>query len=628
MISYLQAENISKRYGENLLFENISINISKDQKIALIARNGKGKTSLLNIISGIDNPDSGKISKKNDLIIGYLSQEPKVDDELTVIEQTLQSSNKIVNTIKEYEQAIESKDQKCLQKALEKMDAASAWDYEVKIKQILSQLNITNYEQPIKQLSGGQKKRVALANVLINEPDFLILDEPTNHLDLEMIEWLEDYLKRSKVTLFMVTHDRYFLDRVCNEIIELEDDVLYQYKGNYSYYLEKREERIAITNAEREKAENLYRRELDWMRRTPQARTGKAKYRIDNFYKLKDAASKKHVDESVEIGVKGSRLGNKIIEIYDINKKFDNVNILEDFSYKFTRFEKVGIVGKNGTGKTTFLNLITKQIPVDSGNIEIGTTIQFGYYQQKGITFNLNDRVIDVVKEIAEVVDLGDGRKLTAAQFLEHFLFSPKMHYNKVEKLSGGEKRRLYLLTILMKNPNFLILDEPTNDLDIMTLNVLEEYLINFKGCVLLVSHDRYFMDKVVDHLFVFEGEGKVKDFPGDYTLYREYEAKKQKEIEKEKTSSAKSVKATSIPKRKKKFGFKENREFEQIEKELKELETEKQEIESLLFSGNLPQNELMEKTNRISQIIETIDEKEMRWLELIELKEEDEQAK
>ena len=614
VISYLQIENISKSYGDLLLFENVSLGINKDDKIALIAKNGAGKTSLLNVIAGIESADSGNISIRNNVNIEYLDQDPLLDENCTIIEQVYNSSNEIAATVKEYEEAIVSTNKKLIQSAMEKMDALNAWQYEVKVKQILSRLKIDNFYQPIKELSGGQRKRLALAKVLINEPDFLILDEPTNHLDLDMIEWLESYLKKSKSTLLMVTHDRYFLDRVCTEIVELDEKQIFLYKGNYSYFLEKREQRVKNTNANIEKARNLLRTELDWMRRSPQARTTKSKSRIEAFYDLQDVASQKTNDKQIKIDIKTSRLGKKIIDIYYLNKNFGDIEILKDFSYKFVKGEKIGIIGENGSGKTTFVNLITGNEKASSGKIDIGETVKFGYFKQDGIKFKESQRVIDIVREIAELVSFGVGKKMSVTQFLNYFLFPSEMHYNRVSKLSGGEKRRLYLLTVLMKNPNFLILDEPTNDLDILTLNVLEEYLQNFPGCVLIVSHDRYFMDKIIDRMFVFEGNGALKDFPGDYSNYLDYKIAKEK---REKKSIPKTTKEKVKKQNPNKLSYNEQRELGTLEKEIQELETEKSELEIALNAGNLNANQLNENSKRLNKIIELIDKKDNRWLEL-----------
>lgn len=624
-ISYLQVENVTKRYGELTLFENISFGINKDQKIALIAKNGTGKTSLLDIIAGKEMPDDGEVTARNDISIGYLEQNPGVDDTKTVIEQVLHSSNEIIAAINQYRRAIEQDDKNEMQRALEQMDALEAWDYDVKIKQILSKLEINNFDQLVGELSGGQKKRISLAKVLINQPDLLILDEPTNHLDLTMIEWLEEYLKKTNSTLLMVTHDRYFLDRVCNEIIEMDDNMIYRYRGNYSYFLEKRDERLQNMRANVEKANVLMNRELDWLQRMPKARGTKAKSRVDNFKNIEAVAKKKIDEERLELNIKAKRLGKKIIELYNLQKSFGDNIILDDFSYRFKRFEKVGIVGKNGSGKTTLLELIAGTENLNKGKIEIGETVQIGYYKQSGMKIDPKKRVIDVVRDEAEVITLwnhretGAGKKMTAARFLEYFLFPTEMHYQYVSKLSGGEKRRLYLLTILMKNPNFIILDEPTNDLDIMTLNVLEDYLANFNGCVLVVSHDRFFMDKIVDTLFVFQGNGKVKNFPGNYSQYREHIEAKQKQ----KKSAETSQKSKEKPKTRrtpKKFSYKEKREYEMVENDLQMLEKEKKQLETDINSGNLPSEKLIEKSNRLAKVIELIDQKEMRWLELEEL--------
>ena len=510
MISYLQVENLTKSFGDNLLFENISFGISDNQRVALIAKNGTGKTTLLNIIAGNEDYQGGTISFRRDLRVGYLDQNPDFPKELSVIDACLRTDNEAVRTIAAYEHCMMSEDQEGLDEILAKMDLHKAWDYETRIKQILGKLKITNFEQLISELSGGQLKRVALANVLIAEPDLLILDEPTNHLDLEMVEWLEDFLKRSSMSLLMVTHDRYFLDRVCTSIMEIDHQALYQYNGNYSYYLEKRQERIENFSAETERTVNLYRKELDWMRRQPQARSHKSKSRIDRFSDIEDRAKQRRNNDSVQLDVKASYLGSKIFEAKYISKAYGDLKILDNYYYNFARYEKMGIVGKNGTGKSTFLKMLLGEVKPDSGSFDVGETVVFGYYSQDGLAFDEQMKVIDVVQDIAEEVDLGNGKKMSASQFLQHFLFTPETQYNYVYKLSGGERRRLYLCTVLMRNPNFLVLDEPTNDLDIMTLNVLEEYLQSFKGCVIVVSHDRYFMDKVVDHLLVFKGNAEL----------------------------------------------------------------------------------------------------------------------
>jgi ATP-binding cassette subfamily F protein uup len=620
MIPYIQAENLSKRFGEQLLFENISFTIFEHQKVALIARNGTGKTTLMEILAGNDTPESGQITRTGDIRIGYLKQIPDLDESNTVFEAVFHSDNEMVATIKKFEEALRLNHKEDITRYTELMDRHHAWDYEVKVKQILTQLKISNYDQPISELSGGQKKRVALANVLINEPDLLMLDEPTNHLDLEMIEWLENYLEKTKITLFMVTHDRYFLDRVCNEILEMEGNTIYRYRGNYSYFLEKRQDRMDSAAVVVERAKNLLRTELEWSRRMPQARGHKSKYRMERVEDLKVKASQNLSETNIELSMNSSRIGNKILDMYHVNKSYDSLELIKDFSYKFQRFEKVGIVGKNGTGKSTFLNIITGNIEADSGTIEIGQTIRFGYYKQSGIEFNPGDKVIDVVQKIAEVINFEDGRKLTASQLLTTFLFPPDTQYSFVEKLSGGEKRRLYLCTILMTNPNFLILDEPTNDLDIVTLAVLEEYLRVFQGCAIVVSHDRYFMDKIVDHLFVFNGDGTIKDFPGSYTIWRNKQLEEEEEERKKLkiTASKEPVKPAKVKERK--LTFNEKKELEQLEKDIAALENEKAEINDALNSGTLSSTELQEKSMRYTLITELLEEKEMRWLELSEI--------
>lgn len=619
MVNYLQIENLTKSFGDLVLLENCSFSIGEGQRMGLIAKNGSGKTTLLNIISGDEGYDAGRIVMRRDLRVGYLKQDPKYPEELTVIEACFHHGNSTVELIKEYERCMETEGHPGLEELLVRMDHEKAWEYEQKAKQILSQLKIRNFEQPIKQLSGGQLKRVALANALITEPDLLILDEPTNHLDLDMTEWLEEYLRRTNLSLLMVTHDRYFLDRVCSEIIEIENQQIYQYKGNYSYYLEKRQERIDSAQVEIERANNLYRTELEWMRRMPQARAHKAKYRQNAFYEIEKVAKQRINNDQVKLDVKASYIGSKIFEADHLHKRFGDLTILEDFSYIFARYEKMGIVGNNGTGKSTFIKILLGQVQPDSGTVEIGETIRFGYYSQDGLAFDEQLKVIDVVQDIAEVIELGNGKKLTASQFLQHFLFTPETQHSYVYKLSGGERRRLYLCTILMRNPNFLVLDEPTNDLDIMTLNVLEEYLQSFKGCVIVVSHDRYFMDKVVDHLLVFNGGGDIRDFPGNYSDYRDWkEERNQKVKEEEKAAEEKTSRVRLNEKRK--MSFKERREFEQLESEIAALESEKATIEALLCSGTLTVDELTERSKRLPEVNEAIDEKTMRWLELSEI--------
>lgn len=618
-IPYLQIDNLTKSFGDLVLFENISLGIAEGRRVGLIAKNGSGKTTLLNIIAGKEGYDSGSIVFRRDLRVDYLEQDPQYPEELTVLEACFQHGNSTVELIKEYERCMETEGHPGLENLLARMDQEKAWEYERKAKQILSQLKIRHFDQQVKQLSGGQLKRVALANALITEPELLILDEPTNHLDLEMTEWLEDYLRRTNLSLLMVTHDRYFLDRVCSEILELDNRQVYQYKGNYSYYLEKRRERIEAKSVEIERANNLYRTELDWMRRMPQARGHKARYREDAFYELEKVAKQRFNNDNVKLEVKASYIGSKIFEAEHLYKSFGNLKILEDFSYIFSRYEKMGIVGNNGTGKSTFIKIVMGQVQPDSGTVDVGETIRFGYYSQEGLAFDEQMKVIDVVQGIAEVIEMGNGKKLTASQFLQHFLFTPETQHSYVYKLSGGERRRLYLCTVLMQNPNFLILDEPTNDLDIITLNVLEDYLRSFKGCVIVVSHDRYFMDKVVDHLMVFNGEGDIRDFPGNYSDYRDWKdgkALKEKEAEKPREEKTARVRLNN----KRKMSFKEKREFEELEREIAELETEKARIEELLCSGTLSVDELTEKSKRLPEVSELIDEKTMRWLELSDI--------
>ena len=614
-MNYLQAEGITKSYGDLVLYEGISLSVEKGQRVAIIANNGAGKTSLLRILAGADTPDAGSVIIHSDISIGYLEQEPQLNANLSVMEDVFASNDAAIQTIKEYEEACISHDEQRLAAAINAMDLAKAWTYENRIKQILSQLNINNFEQKVGQLSGGQKKRLALAKTLINEPDILILDEPTNHLDLNMIEWLENILISSKSTIIMVTHDRYFLDRVCDIIYEIDDNQMFKYRGNYSYFLAKREERIYNQNTEIEKARQLYKKELDWINRMPQARGTKAKYRIDAFEDIKKTAFKSVKTEQMQIDVKSSRLGTKIIDLYSLYKRFDDKVLLDDFTYQFKRGEKVGIVGSNGIGKTTLLNIIVGSEPCDKGKIEIGTTIRIGYYKQENEAFNNNKRVIEVIQEIAEDIAMGDGRRLSPTQFLNYFLFPPPMHYSYIGKLSGGERKRLYLMTILMHSPNFLILDEPTNDLDIVTLNVLEDYLSQYDGCVLIVSHDRFFMDKVVDHLLVFEGNGKIKDFPGNYTQYREWKSNQVKTKNAAIKTEPKTQKERHAAKRK--LTYKEQKEFEQLEAVIGQLETEKVEIEAALSGGESDATKIMELSKRFEEIGVELDAKTDRWIEL-----------
>lgn len=616
---YLQVEDLTKSFGSLLLFQNISFGIAEGQRIGLIAKNGTGKTTLMNILAGKEGYDSGNITYRNDLRVGYLEQDPHYPADLTVLEACFMHGNETVNLIREYEHCMQTKGHPGMEELLSRMDAAGAWEYEQQAKQILSQLKITDFDQKIGTLSGGQLKRVALANVLITEPDLLFLDEPTNHLDLEMTEWLENHLSRTRISLLMVTHDRYFLDRVCSEIIEIDHKQLYQYKGNYSYYLEKREERMEAKSAEIERANNLYRTELEWMRRMPQARGHKARYREEAFYELEKVAKQRFQNEEVKLSVKASYIGSKIFEAENLCKRFGDRIILDRFSYIFARYEKLGIVGNNGTGKSTFLKILLGEILPDSGSLEIGETVRFGYYSQAGLSFNEEMKVIDVIQEIAEVIELGNGKHLTASQFLQHFLFSPEAQHSYVHKLSGGEKRRLYLCTVLMRNPNFLILDEPTNDLDIMTLNILEEYLREFKGCVIVVSHDRYFMDKVVDHLMVFNGQGDIRDFPGNYTQYREWQ-ELHKQLEKENTKPKEEKVARIRLNDKRKLSYNEKKELERLETEIAALESEKEEIETALCSGTLDIDTLTKHSIRLPELSNEIDEKTLRWMELSEI--------
>lgn len=617
----LQIEGLSKRFGDLELFSGISFTVEERKRIGLIARNGKGKSTLLKIVASDEPADEGKITLRNGLRVGYLEQEPDFDGNLTVIEACLQRNSEKAQLIARYEQAMQAGDTAALQPLMEEMDRLDAWDYEHRAKQVLDKLKITRFNQPVRELSGGQKKRIALAAVLIEQPDLMILDEPTNHLDMAMVEWLEEYLSRLSGSLLMVTHDRYFLDNVCNEIIEIDDNTIYRYKGNYSYFLQRREERLQNKAAETARARNLLRKELDWMRRQPQARAHKAKYRIDAFYKLEEKAVAMRDDSKVSLEVKAQYIGNKIFVMKALSKAFPGKVITKDFYYTFARYEKLGIVGNNGTGKSTFIKMLLGKVPQDSGTIEVGETVKWGYYSQDGLAFNEQMKVIDVVKNIAEVIPVGN-KMYTASQFLQHFLFAPEKQYSYVYKLSGGEKRRLYLCTVLMSNPNFLVLDEPTNDLDIETLQVLEEYLSEFKGCVIVVSHDRYFMDKVVDHIFVFNGDGDIKDFPGNYTEYRDWRDEERATAAKEaaaqaaKTTPAKQSHRTE---EKRKLTFKEKREYEALETEIFQLEEEKAAIEEAMSSGTLSTADLLEKSARIQQVLELIDEKTMRWLELSE---------
>ena len=605
-IPYLDVQNLTKRFGAEVLFDKISFSIAEGQKVGLVARNGTGKSTLMSVLMDKEGHESGDIIYRRDLKVGYLEQSPKFDPEESVLEACFNH---------------EDDPEKVL-----------------KAKQILTQLHITNMDQPMGQLSGGQQKRVALANVLIDEPDFLMLDEPTNHLDLEMIEWLEGYLNRGNKTIFMVTHDRFFLDKVCNTILELDDKTIYTYRGNYAYYLEKRQERMDNLRAEIQHSKNLYRRELDWMRRQPQARGHKAKYREDAFYELEKVAKQRIEDRQVRLKASTVYIGSKIFECQYVSKAFDDRGkkkvILDNFYYNFARFEKMGIVGNNGTGKSTFIKMLLGEVQPDSGKFDIGETVRFGYFSQEGLKFREDQKVIDVITEIADYIDLGNGKHMTASQFLQFFLFTPEEQHNYVYKLSGGEKRKLYLCTVLMRNPNFLVLDEPTNDLDIQTLQVLEEYLQDFAGCVIVVSHDRYFMDKVVDHLLVFKGEGEIQDFPGNYTQYRDWSRLQEKDEAEKAAAAAKTTASTSTStsdgtgtakrdanfENKRKMSYKEKREYEQLTQEIDKLTEEQKKLEEALCSGTLSVEELTEKSKRLPEIKDELDEKEMRWLELAEM--------
>ena len=619
MINYLQAEKLSKSYGESVMFNDIGFTIDEGQRIGLIGCNGCGKTSLLNMIAGREGCDAGTITIRKDLRTGYLEQDPRFPDDLTVLQACFFATNETLQTIALYEKALASDDKENMQSVLENMDRLKAWDYEQRAKQILTRLKIADFDKKIAELSGGQIKRVALANALILEPELLILDEPTNHLDIETTEWLEDYLKRERMSLLMVTHDRYFLDRLCSVILEIDRGRMYRYAGNYSYFLEKKKERIEVENAEIDRANNLLVKELDWMRRGPQARAGKAKSRIDAFYDLQEKAARRPEQKNVTLDVKASYIGKKIFEAKHVRKSFGEIKILDDFNYVFSRYEKMGVAGDNGTGKSTFVRMLIGEIQPDAGQFDLGETVRFGYYGQQTPLFDENAKVIDTVRDIAETVDAGEGRTLSASQFLRHFLFAPDKQHDFVRKLSGGERRRLYLCTVLMRNPNFLILDEPTNDLDIVTLNVLEDYLRRFKGCLIVVSHDRYFLDKTVEHLLVFKGNAEIKDFPGNYSDYLAAQKSADKEIE-SKTVAKEPKPDTRIKDKQsdtRKLSFKERRELETLEKEISELENEKTQLADLMNRENPSHEELVKNSTRMAEVMKLIDVKSERWLEL-----------
>ncbi|MGI0107893.1 ABC-F family ATP-binding cassette domain-containing protein [Salinimicrobium sp. WS361] len=616
-MNYLSVENVAKAYGERELFSNLSFGINEGDKVGFVAKNGTGKTSLLNILSGADTPDAGNVVYRKDITTAFLPQEPNLDPKLTVEQTIFASDNEILKVIERYEKALENpEDSDAYQKAFEQMDAHQAWDFETTYKQILFKLKLEDLHALVGSLSGGQKKRLALASMILNKPDLIIMDEPTNHLDLDMIEWLEEFFRKENFTIFMVTHDRYFLERVCNEIVELEDGNLYTYKGNYSYYLSKKDERIALEQTNTDKAKQLFKKELDWMRRQPKARTTKSKSRIDDFFEIKDRASKRRNDHQVQLEINMERLGNKIVEFHNISKSFGDLQLLDKFSYNFQPGDRLGIIGKNGTGKSTFLNILTGTLAPDSGKITIGETIKFGYYTQRGIEVKDGQKVIDVIREFGDYIPLKKGRQISAQQLLERFLFDRKKQYDYVEKLSGGEKKRLYLCTVLIQNPNFLILDEPTNDLDIVTLNVLEDFLLDFPGCLVVVSHDRYFMDKIVDHLFVFKGTTEIEDFPGNYTDYREYEASSIAEpTEKAEASTEKKAwkkeNTTSTT-----LTYNEQKEYNRLEKEIHNLEKKKNDVQQK-FLQDLSPDEITKASMELGKIEAEIEQKTERWFEL-----------
>lgn len=623
-MNYITVENVSRAYGERVLFENISLGINQGQKIGFVAKNGLGKTSLLNIIARQEQPDKGQVNYRNGLKTAFLSQEPNLSGEITIEQAILESDIPTIRITNEYEKALQNpEDTENLQKCMDAMDAANAWDFETKYTQILAKLKLNDLDQKIKKLSGGQKKRVAMAIALLSDPQLLILDEPTNHLDLEMIEWLEEFFKQEDYTLLMVTHDRYFLDRVCNEIIELDQGNLYTYKGNYGYYVEKKQERLDLEQTTQEKAQQLFKKELNWMRRQPKARTTKSKSRIDDFYKIKEVAHKRRKDHNVELEINMQRLGTKVVELHKISKSFGDKRIFNEFSYNFKRGERVGIIGKNGTGKSTFLNMLTGNLPTDSGKVVIGETVKIGYYTQAGINIKPGQKVIDVIKEYGEYIPLNKGKVISASQLLERFLFDNKKKHDFVEKLSGGERKRLYLCTILIQNPNFLILDEPTNDLDIPTLNVLENFLMDYPGCILVVSHDRYFMDKIVDHLFVFNPSGTITDFPGNYSDFRTYVGSTDIELDKEKKESEPAlIKETSTRSRtenSKGPSREQQKQLSRLENKIKKLEEQKQRLQNSFLDPEITPESMTANSIELEKIKEELEEIEMEWLELSE---------
>jgi len=618
-MNLLSVEGISKSYGEKVIFESLSFGVNQGQKIALIAKNGSGKSSILNIIAGKDVPDQGSVVFRKGIKVAYLAQEPVLDPKLTVEESILQADNPILSIISDYNEALKNpNDQDAYQKAFEAMDQFQAWDFETQYKKILFKLKLNNINAKVGSLSGGQKKRIALCNALLKQPELLILDEPTNHIDLEMIEWLESYFSKEKITLLMVTHDRYFLERVCNEIIELDQGKLYSYKGNYSYYLEKRDARIAQENIEAHKTKLHFKKELEWMRRQPKARTTKSKSRIEDFKIIKEKASQRRDDHKVQLEINMERLGNKMIEMHGVNKSYGDIDILKNFDYVFQRNERIGIIGKNGTGKSTFLNMLTSNIKPDSGKIICGETLKFGYYTQKGITYKEGQKVIDVIREYGDYIPLKKGKKISAQQLLERFLFDRKKQYDFVDKLSGGERKRLYLCIVLIQNPNFLILDEPTNDLDIVTLNVLESFLLDFPGCLIVVSHDRYFMDKIIDHLFVFKGLGNIDNFPGNYSDYRTYEDSKIKDKSKRLNSENHEIKENKKNYNKSSLNYSQQKEFKKLEREIKKTEALKEEIQNH-FNNELSLEEVKKYSVQLKNIEQDLELKTNRWFELSE---------